>query len=116
MDWNQNLEIDDLNLLIEILQQWEVGGDCEKLEMIQSLKTLTVPTSFPDEVKEKVEEALDGIKKELLPKETETRVAARQRREKATLLRAKLMIMRMNMLDDTCLKEDAKNEEDAKTE
>lgn len=99
-NWDADLSLDDCKFLIEILQEWEQGGECSKLEFIQSLKSISIPDILPDELREHIEPALEKVKKDMLPQEREVKHGAEVRREKATLLRAKLIILSQSLTAD----------------
>lgn len=102
-DWNSDLSLDDAKLLIEILEQWEKGGDCSSYELLQSLKTVSdqpMPENMPDELKEHIKKAIDKLKSDLIPKEKDLKNGAEVRKERATLLRAKLIILSQKLCAD----------------
>lgn len=91
----------DLEALLDALDGWEMK-DIELLELIEKLKNIPDP---PDDADPEYKENFIEFKKHMLSQEHRARSNKKQRREKAVLLKAKIILMNQSRAADKFMEE-----------
>jgi len=91
----------DLDTLLDALDEWETK-DVELLELIEKLKHIPDP---PEDANEQYRETFLEFKKQMLSQEPKARSNKKQRREKAVLLKAKIILINQSRAADKLMEE-----------
>lgn len=91
----------DLEVMLDALDEWETK-DVELLELIEKLKHIPDP---PEDANEQYREHFLEFKKHMLSQEHKARSNKKQRREKAVLLKAKIILMNQSRAADQIMEE-----------
>lgn len=100
--WDASLTSQDIELIMEMIGQWEEDGPADKLRMIRFLKDFEcdvgkimdkAPEDMPEDIKKAFEEYFEKMKKDLLPNEKNFKRELKVRQERAVFLKAKFLLL-----------------------
>ena len=91
----------DLDTLLDALDEWETKGQ-DLLHIIEKLKIIPDPT---DDVPEEYREGFLNFKRSMLAQEPEAKKDKKMRREIATMMKAKIILMNQSRAADQMMDE-----------
>jgi hypothetical protein len=104
---DSNFDEIDLNLLFEAVDEWE-KQDYAILGFIEAMKKYPFPDDMPDDVKEAMEE----IKKYYIGKEKSLKANQEIRRERSTLIKAKIIMQKTDRASEKLFSGESSAEKD----
>lgn len=96
-----DLDLDDIKLLIEAVDDWEIFGS-QEFHAMNFIKNVAIPSEFQDS---EMGQALKQLKEHFRNREKDIMATRSLRQEKAIFVKAKLMLMRNSKSVDKLFEE-----------